>query len=211
MDTRTKDSPARQALLDAAIAIIRTKGYAATTVDELCARAGVTKGAFFHHFASKHELGAASAEQFTAMAPDLFAHAPYVGDPDPRARLLAYVDFRASLLVGEVARYTCLMGTLVQEVHSTHPDIRAACDRGMTDHVAMLARDLEAAKALHAPDASWSAESVAYFMQSVVQGAFIFAKAKQSPDVARQSLAHLRRYLETILNAPNVQAREERP
>jgi TetR/AcrR family transcriptional repressor of nem operon len=58
-----------------------------------------------------------------------------------------------------------------------------------------LARDIEAAKRLYAPDAEWSADSVGYFIQTVLQGAFIFAKAKQGPDVARQSLAHLRRYL----------------
>jgi len=59
----------------------------------------------------------------------------------------------------------------------------------------VLAGDIEAAKQLYAPTAPWSAESVGYFIQSVLQGSFIFAKAKQSPDVARENLAHLRRYL----------------
>ncbi len=44
---------ARIKLLEAARTLIRTKGFAATTVDDLCAAAGVTKGAFFHHFDSK--------------------------------------------------------------------------------------------------------------------------------------------------------------
>ena len=46
----TKDS--RDKLLDAAMHVIRQKGYDATTVDDICAEAGLTKGAFFHHFAS---------------------------------------------------------------------------------------------------------------------------------------------------------------
>ena len=98
--------------------------------------------------------------------------------------------------------YTCLLGTLVQETYATHPDIRAACDKGMSTHIATLTRDVEAAKQLYAPDATWSAESVGYFIQSVLQGAFIFAKAKQGPEVARESLAHLRRYLRFIFNRP---------
>ena len=48
----------------------------------------------------------------------------------------------------------------------------------------------------------WSAESVGYFIQAVLQGSFIFAKAKQDPRVVRESLAHLRRYLEALFNQP---------
>jgi hypothetical protein len=44
---------ARDRLLNAAVCIVRQKGYHATSVDELCAAANVTKGAFFHHFKSK--------------------------------------------------------------------------------------------------------------------------------------------------------------
>ena len=46
---------AREKLLVAALKLIRTKGYGATTVDDLCGDAGVTKGAFFHHFKSKED------------------------------------------------------------------------------------------------------------------------------------------------------------
>src|SRR5688572_9342897 len=59
---------ARRALLEAAHTLVRRKGWAGTSVDELCAEAGVTKGAFFHHFASKEALGVAAAEQWTERA-----------------------------------------------------------------------------------------------------------------------------------------------
>jgi Bacterial regulatory proteins, tetR family len=53
---------------------------------------------------------------------------------------------------------------------------------------------------LYAPRLRWSAESVGYFIQSVLQGSFVFAKAKQSPDVVRENLEHLQRYLEALFN-----------
>jgi TetR/AcrR family transcriptional repressor of nem operon len=73
----------RSRLLDAARDVIRAQGYAATTVDDICAAAGVTKGAFFHHFESKERLGIAAVEQFGAMASALFGTAPYNTYPDP--------------------------------------------------------------------------------------------------------------------------------
>lgn len=194
------NTDSRTRLLDAALAVIRGKGYTATTVDDICRQAGVTKGSFFHHFKSKEDLALAAAGHFSAMAEGFFANAPYQQLPDPLARLLGYVEFRSTILQGELYEYTCLLGTMVQETYATHPEIRAACERGMGEHIGALLRDVEAAKALYAQDADWSVESVGYFIQSVLQGSFIFAKAHQSPEVVRANLAHLRRYLLVLFN-----------
>ncbi|MGV3740760.1 MAG: TetR/AcrR family transcriptional regulator [Burkholderiaceae bacterium] len=194
-------SDSKSKLLDAALHVIRAKGYTATTVDDLCRQAGVTKGSFFHHFKSKEDLALNAIAHFSNMAEGLFSGAAFTTASDPLDRLLGYVEFRAQILGGDLPEYTCLLGTMVQETYATHPELRQACDRGMSAHIAALTADVQAAKERHAPDASWSAESVAYFIQSVLQGSFIFAKAKQGPEVVRQSLAHLRRYLVSLFDA----------
>jgi TetR/AcrR family transcriptional regulator, transcriptional repressor for nem operon len=198
--TRTK-------LLDAARDVIRAQGYAATTVEDICTAAGVTKGGFFHHFASKEQLGIAAIEQFGLMADAVFSTAPYCADPDPRARVLGYVDLRIAMLNRAIPEFTCLMGTMVQETYATHPDIRAACERGMSEHIAMLTRDLAEAKQRYAPDASWGPERVGTFMQASLHGAFIFAKAKQDPRIAADILGHLRLHLEMLLGQPEAEDR----
>jgi TetR/AcrR family transcriptional regulator, transcriptional repressor for nem operon len=187
-------------LLNAAIHVIRAKGYAATTVDDICHEAGVTKGSFFHHFKSKDELALATVAQWRAMTESLFAAAPYHAGRDPLDRLLGYLDFRGAILAGELADYTCLLGTLVQETYATHPLIRTACDQALASHIAELTRDVQAAKDLYAPGASWSAGGVGEFIQAVLQGSFIFAKAKQGPKVIRENLEHLRHYLQVLFS-----------
>jgi len=47
---------ARQRVLDAAVDLFATQGYSATSVSQVIERAGLTKGGFYHHFASKDEL-----------------------------------------------------------------------------------------------------------------------------------------------------------
>jgi TetR/AcrR family transcriptional repressor of nem operon len=194
--TRPRAQPdARTRLLDAAMQVIRAHGYAATTVDEICRAAGLTKGAFFHHFKSKDDLAVATAEHFSQRAERLFGAAPYRQLADPLDRLLGYLDFRTSILSAPVPQFTCLLGTMVQEAYETHPAIRRACDTYIDAHATELAKDIAAARALYAPDAPWSAESLALHTQAVLQGAFVLAKAKGGPEVARDCLAHLRRYL----------------
>ncbi|HVQ82325.1 MAG TPA: hypothetical protein VMS82_20740, partial [Pseudolabrys sp.] len=48
----------------------------------------------------------------------------------------------------------------------------------------------------------WSAQSLALYTQAVLQGAFVLAKSKGGPEVARDCLAHLRRYLLQLFNRP---------
>lgn len=189
----------RMKLLDAAQAAIRSKGFAATSVDDICAGAGVTKGGFFHYFKSKQDAVLAAVDHWNEFTSEIFATAPYADLADPRDRVLGYVDFRMEILDRPVPEFTCLLGTLVQELYQSHDAIRAACDAGMSGHIAALERDIALARARYAPDADWTAESLGYFMQSVLQGSFIFAKAKGAAETARANLFHLRRYIESLL------------
>jgi TetR/AcrR family transcriptional regulator, transcriptional repressor for nem operon len=193
----------RSKLLNAAMHVMRLKGYAATTVDDVCKAAGVTKGSFFHYFDSKEALGIAAAEHFALMATSIFGSAPYRAYPDPVERLLGYVDFRIAILQGSICEFSCLLGTFVQELYDTHPAIRAACERHMDEHIAELTKDVVEAKAKYTPDAPWTPESVGVFMQTVLQGSLIFAKVKQGPQVAIEALGHLRRYIEMLFKNPN--------
>jgi TetR/AcrR family transcriptional repressor of nem operon len=181
---------------------IREKGYSATTVDDICGAAGVTKGAFFHHFKSKEDLGVAAATHFAEMAERLFGAAPYRELADPLDRLLGYIDFRAAMLTGPIAQFTCLFGTMVQEAYETHPAIRHACETSIVRHAVRVGEDIAAAKALYAPDATWSAESLGLYTQAVLQGSFILAKATGGPEVARDCVAHLRRYILQLFHRP---------
>lgn len=193
-------------LLEAAWRAIRTEGYAATTVDDICRQAGVTKGSFFHHFKTKDDLALAAIAHWESMTGEFFAQAPYHALADPLDRLLGYVEFRASILSDELSDYTCLLGTLVQETYASHPPLREACDRGMASHISALLGDIEAAKQRYAPQAAWTAQSVGYFIQSVLQGSFIYAKAKQDAATVRDSLEHLRRYLNFLFDRiPSIQ------
>jgi TetR/AcrR family transcriptional regulator, transcriptional repressor for nem operon len=195
--------PTKTKILDSALHVIRSKGYAATTVEDICTSSDVTKGAFFHHFSGKEQLAISAAKHFGDMADGFFTQAPYQKIEDPLFRLLGYIDFRIAILQGDLPQYTCLLGTMVQEVYETHPGILEACERGISEHAAKVTHDIALAKDYYQPDATWSAESLGYYTQSVLQGSFILAKAKGGPTIAVECLQHLRRYIELLFEVPD--------
>jgi AcrR family transcriptional regulator len=54
MQQRSEETHAR--ILESSVKLFSTRGYSAASVDDICAEAGVSKGAFYHHFESKQTL-----------------------------------------------------------------------------------------------------------------------------------------------------------
>ncbi|MBS0297175.1 MAG: TetR/AcrR family transcriptional regulator [Proteobacteria bacterium] len=185
-------------LLNAATRVVRTKGYNAARVDDVCAEAGVTKGSFFHHFEGKEDLMLAAVTHWDEKSRAFFETAPFHAHADPLDRLLAYIDFRKSLIRGDLVDFTCFIGTMAQEVFDTHPAIREACRSSIASHAAAIEPDIEAAMRTHAFRGDWTAASLAMHIQAVNQGAFVLAKAEHGFDAAIMALEHLRRYVELL-------------
>ncbi|MHA6688600.1 TetR/AcrR family transcriptional regulator [Mesorhizobium sp. A556] len=204
MPRPTKHAPergdARTRLLEAARDVIRAKGFASTSVDDLCRMAAVTKGAFFHNFGSKEALGVAAAEFWAETTSAFFAAAPYHQSSDPLERVLAYVAFRKAIITGDPTEFTCLVGTMAQEVYTSSPDIREACGRSIFGHAATLEADIELSRREHGATDDWTAASLARHTQTVIQGGFVLAKAGSDPELARESLDHLDRYIRHLFH-----------
>lgn len=81
----------RTALLSAAELLIAERGYADVSIDEICVRAGVTKGALYHHFASKRDLFRALCDHVEDSWVDEMVEA-VSGEDDPLRRLLMGCD-----------------------------------------------------------------------------------------------------------------------
>ncbi|MFN4203799.1 MAG: TetR/AcrR family transcriptional regulator [Tabrizicola sp.] len=198
---RVPRGEARARLIAAARSLVRRKGFAATSVDDLCAAAGVTKGAFFHHFASKEALGVALIDDWTETTGAMFAAHPYNRLPDPLDRVFAYLALRREILDQPLPEFTCVAGTTVQETYESSPAIRAAAERSIRSGVDHVRSHLAEALASH-PVPGVTAESLARQFQVAVQGGIILAKAANDAAPAREALDHLERYLRLLFGRP---------
>lgn len=139
------------------------------------------------------------------MTSGFFASASYHKSSDPLERVLGYVRFRKEILKGDLYEFTCLMGTMVQEVYSTHPEITRACFQSIASHAGTLAEDIEAAKKAYTPEAMWSSENLALHTQAVIQGAYILAKASGETRLAEDNIDHLENYIQLLFNGRSSQ------
>ena len=189
----------REVLIGATIDLVRQKGYSATRIDDICTVSGLTKGGLFHYFSSKDELGIAAANVWRENANALLASADYHQHRSAAKRLLGYVDFRKSLIEGEIHEWSCYAGTTLQESYSSHPDVAGAAARAISENIDALVADATAALAEAGRDPA-QAREIAAFTQTVIQGAFVVAKAEGGAEMAVSMLDHLRRYFELLFN-----------
>jgi TetR/AcrR family transcriptional repressor of nem operon len=199
--TRVPRGEARARLIEAGRHLVRHRGFAATSVDDLCAAAGVTKGAFFHHFPSKEALGVALIDDWTQTTGVMFAAHPYNSLPDPLDRVFGYLDLRREILNQPIPEFSCVAGTTVQEAFETSSPIRDAAARSVSAGFDHVRPHLAAALAAH-PVAGVTADGLSHQFQVAVQGGIILAKALNDPAPAREAFDHLEGYLRLLFGRP---------
>jgi TetR/AcrR family transcriptional repressor of nem operon len=197
--TSSELSETKRKLVDAGVKLMRARGYNATTVDDICGEAGVTKGGFFHYFKSKDDIARAALTHFHENKVQDYEAAPFRKLADPLDRVFGRLDY-VKESVGPKGRVTkgCLIGVFAQELAFTNPEIRDVCQNFFTRIVRDFSHDLAEAKAAHAPDANFDPKAVAQFYLAIVQGSLILAKIADGNEVLRDNIEQFRSHLKFL-------------
>ena len=191
------DSPTKGKLLDAAQELMLTKGFTATTIDEVCKAAEVTKGCFFHYFESKDQLGKEVLERFCASGRQM--HEAFCGnETDPLKRVYRYIDSAIQMASDPTMSNGCLLGLFAQELSDTNPQIRRACNCAFDDWAKGFGKELARAKATYTPRAAFEPRELAEHLIAVMEGSMILGKAKQDMSLVAQNLRHFRAYVKSL-------------
>lgn len=192
-----RSTTAREDLLAAGIELFRRNGYVATTVDDICAQAEVTKGAFFHHFASKEALAEACLQQWDAAAAARDQSAPYHAIDDPIEKLLACLDFYIAMFGNPRLLKSCLAGTVVQEISESNSVLRDAAQQCFIHAEQQFAALLK--EAARARRKKLDALALAQLWMATLQGSLILCKASQDDRVIARNLRQIREHVCLLL------------
>lgn len=192
----------RTRIMDVAESRILEQGFAATSVDAIVTGAGVTKGAFFHHFATKTDLAHALVERWAALDEEHLREnmerAERLGR-DPLQQLLLFVGLFEESMADLSEPYPgCLLASTVHEAElfdeATHERIRRSVLAWRTG----LRGKLDEVAALHPPRVAVDLDEVADQMWSTFEGAFLLSRTMQEAGAVAGQLRQYRNYLELL-------------
>jgi TetR/AcrR family transcriptional repressor of nem operon len=197
MRTRQENPAAREKLLETAQQLMLAKGYTATSVEEICEAASLTKGSFFHYFPSKEELGKAVLDRFVATMSQAIQNAPFMKKSDPLQRLYGHVDFMIDVSKDPARSSGCLLGNFAQVLTDTHPEIRSQCAAHFRLWADMLKQELDAAKRAYKVKGLDTCSLADHFI-ALFEGSLMLAKTRRDLDVIANNLFHFKKYLKSI-------------
>lgn len=186
----------REKLLQAGLALMLSKGYAATTVDEICAAAGVSKGSFYHAFESKEHLALAILDDYFQRQIDAYGNGPHRDIRDPRARALAFVD-HVEATAGGMWRHGCLLGVFALDMADSSPTIQARLAELFERMACGLTRLFEPLLEGSRPERPSARELADHFI-ATVEGSIVLAKAHQDGGRIADGVRAFRRYLDCV-------------
>jgi TetR/AcrR family transcriptional regulator, transcriptional repressor for nem operon len=205
----------RERILAVAEKLMTDQGYRATSVDQVIAESGSSKGAFFHHFESKADLAVRVVERYVVadlahLDAGLAAAAPV---EDPVARLVAFLRYYEEGADALTAEQTgCLYATVLAE--------RELSGSGINDQVAKAALVwrtavvdlLQPALAARRPagdgrdrdgdaqvETGLDVDALADHLYTTFEGAFILCRTFEDPAAMRGQLRILRQLVEALL------------
>ncbi len=187
---------AKDKLLDAALAIMADKDYMVTTVDEICEKAGVSKGSFYHFFESKEDLGLAAISTYYRFSVEDIRGAEFMKLPDPVERAFGYLDYMEAK-ADQLQRTGCLFGNFAVGAARTNPRLQERVSEifnGLAGAIAPLLAPFANEDGGH-PTAAELAETYL----AILEGSIVMGRAHSDPERIRKSQRWFRQYLESLV------------
>ena len=192
----------RSQLLDAAESLFLSHGYGGTSVDAILEQADLSKGAFFHHFASKAELAEALIERYAeedrTVLLESLARAERLSR-DPLQQVLILVGLYEEMLDGLTEPYPgCLFASYCYQAGLFDDRVNTVVRNSMAEWRTVIGGKLREAIDRHPPALPVEASDLADALLTVIEGSFVLSKSLREPQVVTQQLRHYRNYLELL-------------
>lgn len=184
-----RTSDARERLIETAAELWYSRSYASVGVSEICERANVRKGSFYHFFASKQELALAVVDHYWQRSREEIVEPTLASGLAPLEKLLRLLEaqyvVQRSLKEARGAMYGCPFGNLAIEMSTQDEALRERL-RDLFDQMARVIQSIldeaVAAEDIAPADTRETARSIGAY----IEGAILLAKTANEPELMRE-------------------------
>jgi TetR/AcrR family transcriptional repressor of nem operon len=160
----------RQEILGAAFLLVLEHGFQGVSVDDIVGKTSLTKGAFFHHFSTKLDLGYALVDE--VIRPLILQRwiEPLEGLEDPLKGILGQIETLIGGCPAAILRWGCPLNNLVQEMTPLDPVFRKKLQSALGLWVSEIERHLLRARAAGLLKKGVNVKHAAYFIVMAHEG-----------------------------------------
>jgi TetR/AcrR family transcriptional regulator, transcriptional repressor for nem operon len=186
----------RRTLLEAAFEEIHKSGFRGTDLETILERAGVTKGALYHYFESKEDLGYAVVDEVIAEIGREKWLRPLDKAENP-------IDMLAEIFLGsstkpEHIRGGCPVNNLVLEMSPLDEGFRQRLAKQVDDWRKAIAGALRRGQEKGLVRDDLDSDEIAMFLMATYEGYISLAKNSQDAETLQSGMRTLAKYLETL-------------
>jgi AcrR family transcriptional regulator len=195
----------RTRILDVAQESILSKGFDATSIEEIVAGAEITRSGFFYHFPDKNALARALIERYLeedrALLGGIFARAAELSDDPLHAFLIGLKLLSETMADMPNGHPGCIVATVCYQERLFDAAVRDLNRQSVLAWRRLFLAELEKVAARYPPRDEVDLEALADMISTVIEGGIIMAKALRDPIVLARQILLQRSYFK-LLFAP---------
>ena len=202
--TQPRALETREKILQAAARLIALKGYHDAKLEEVLDAAGVTKGAFFHHFSHREDLGFAVLDWHMDRRRQLLdaieQELPPAKQADPLQKVFRRLDAIEEMAHRrEGCKGGCIIGNMSTALSDCHDGFRKRLAECFDEMAQEFLPHLEAATRLGSVTRRTNPSELARYIVTVIEGAIMQARTLGDSELLPRQLAYLKEHLKKCL------------
>lgn len=195
----------RNKIMDVAQQMVLDVGLSGTSVEKVIEQADVTRGTFFYHFKTKHDLAAALIDRYAADDREHFSHFMEKAEQlsrDPLQQLLIFQGLFIEMTEQLEDPFPgCLYAAYCYQSGAISSDMIATVEQMMLFWRKRLNEKIDQVVKLYPPKIPIENSQVADHLLTTFEGAFILSKIMNEPKLASEQLIQCRNYIELLFSS----------
>ncbi|MGN8054893.1 TetR/AcrR family transcriptional regulator [Pedobacter sp. 22163] len=193
----TKAEKTRNFIVEKTAPIFNMKGYAGTSLNDITAATGLTKGSIYGNFANKDEV-ALAAFDYNLKNVSSRIDADMNKQVSVKDKLLVYINIYQKFIDGTVSEGGCPVLNTAVDADDTHPELREKVLKAVLGWKNKIAKLVESGISTKEINADHNPEQVALTIIAIIEGGIMISRLTAKPAHWNLIMDSLKKYINSL-------------